>query len=220
MSFNPTPQFSGFQFSRMQPMYLWDSSLGKSGVYRPVTPTDLASVVNISGTNVTVDLDDAIGITGTVYTVIQNPIAISGGNINANLGNNYVNVTGNINSTIIGGTLNVNVTGTGMETSNYTTSSVATIPLQFNTQNNFSISGTAQTVFTLTSGSAGFVRNLDINPLYVKFGTSGNSISFSDILFGGSITGDGKGGYINIDNWVGPVSVSGNQYIAYKLNLQ
>lgn len=216
MSLKSPIQFSGFDYGKFHPslQYIFDSSIGNGGAYRVVTPSDLASTVNISGQNLTVDIGENIGVTGTVNSFIINPIAVSGGN---------VSITGTVNSTIVGGSVNVNITGNSAPaaTLNYSTSSVSTLPVQFNTINNFIPSGAAQTVFTLSSGTAGFIRNLDVNPLYVKFGAFANSTSFSDILFGGSVTGDGKGGFITIDSWFGAVSVSGsNSYLAYTLRSQ
>lgn len=236
------PVFSGFNAGKIQPLYLFDPLVGNSGGYRCATPEDFTADVSISGATVNVDLNpsfsltgspfvkigNSLNVTGFVYptgdlatltaqtsiisnqnTIINrlNGLAITGGSISANSTIlNPVAITGNVavNATIING---LGITGT-----------ISTLPKQFSLQNNFTTSGVAQTVFTLTGNTAGFIRNLDTNVLYVKFGTSGNSTSFSDLLFGGSTTGDGKGGFITVDNWIGPVSVSGSSYLAYVLS--
>lgn len=313
MPYNPTPHLSGFNFSKMQPLYIWDSSIGSSGAFRAGTPSDLASTVNISGQNLTVDIGENIGVTGTVNSFIINSLSVTGGKITATV--NATSITGTVNATgfnaigvepttfvgnwpllgaaqlavgsgdggllcntrilssstdsisvSLSGVNNIgthetgvasilitnplNITGFIYPTGDLATLSsqtlilnklnslavtggsinstilnplsitgvISTLPKQFTSQNNFTQSGVAQTVFTLSAGQVGFIRNLDVNPLYVKRGTLGNSISFSDILFGGSATGDGKGGFITLDDWVGAVSVSGSKYLAYVLS--
>jgi len=76
------------------------------------------------------------------------------------------------------------------------------------TPSSFDISTTAATVFTLAAGEIGFIQNLDDAALAVKLGASASATSLSFILQAGSAADDGKGGFVRIDDYIGPVSVA------------
>jgi len=81
--------------------------------------------------------------------------------------------------------------------------------------------GTADgTVFTLADGERGFIQNLDDAALAVKLGASASTSSFNLILQAGTAANDGKGGFVMIDTFIGPVSVAAMSgtasYIAWK----
>jgi hypothetical protein len=61
--------------------------------------------------------------------------------------------------------------------------------------------------FTLTAGQSGFVQNLDDEPLFVKLGTGASAASFNYVLKAGTAADDGTGGSVQINNWVGIVSI-------------
>lgn len=85
---------------------------------------------------------------------------------------------------------------------------------------NYAIATSNATVFTLSPGEMGFIQNLDDAALAVKLGTSASTTSLSYILQAGTAADDGKGGFVKIDDYTGPVSVaamSGNpRFIAWK----
>jgi hypothetical protein len=85
---------------------------------------------------------------------------------------------------------------------------------------NAAIGTTDATVFTLAEGERGFIQNLATNALAVKLGASASTSSFSMILQAGSAASDGKGGFVMIDTFTGPVSVAAMSgtasYIAWK----
>lgn len=85
---------------------------------------------------------------------------------------------------------------------------------------NFTVGTTDATVFTLAAGEIGFIQNLDDAALAVKKGASASTSSFSLILGAGSAADDGKGGSVQIDDWIGVVSVAAMagspRYIAWK----
>lgn len=85
---------------------------------------------------------------------------------------------------------------------------------------NFAVATAHATVFTLARGERGFIQNLDDAALAVKLGASATTSSFSMILQAGTAADDGTGGYVAIENYIGPVSViamSGTaRYIAWK----
>lgn len=81
--------------------------------------------------------------------------------------------------------------------------------------------GTADaTVFTLAKGEVGFVQNLNTEALALKQGADATTADFSMILQAGAAQDDGKGGFIYLTDYVGPVSLasmSGEaRYIAWK----
>lgn len=84
----------------------------------------------------------------------------------------------------------------------------------------FTIGTSDATVFTLAAGEVGFIQNLDDAALAVKKGASASTSSLSFILAAGTAADDGKGGAVEIKDWVGAVSVaamSGSpRYIAWK----
>lgn len=73
---------------------------------------------------------------------------------------------------------------------------------------NDTIATTNATVFTLAAGEIGFIQNLDDAALAVKYGESASATSLSFILQAGSAADDGKGGFVRIDDYIGPVSVA------------
>ena len=102
---------------------------------------------------------------------------------------------------------------------------ISTQPKQYSTASNFTVGGatTAQTVFTLAAGEKGYIRNLSgTAALAYKLGAGAATTAFSDLLAKGSANDDGLGAYVEIDDWVGAVSVmpmSGtSRYIAAKLS--
>lgn len=82
------------------------------------------------------------------------------------------------------------------------------------------IGTTDATVFTLAGGEVGFIQNLDDAALAVKLGASASTTSLSFILQAGTAADDGKGGFVKIDDYIGPVSVAAMagspRYIAWK----
>lgn len=76
------------------------------------------------------------------------------------------------------------------------------------------------TAFTLAAGERGFIQNLGTTPLAVKLGAGASNTSFNMILQAGAAASDGKGGFANIESFIGAVSVapmSGSaSYIAWK----
>lgn len=85
---------------------------------------------------------------------------------------------------------------------------------------NATIATANATVFTLKRGEIGFIQNLDDAALAVKLGESASTTSLSFILQAGSAADDGTGGFVKIDDYIGPVSVaamSGSpRFIAWK----
>lgn len=86
---------------------------------------------------------------------------------------------------------------------------------------NFTPATADATVFTLAGGEVGFIQNLSADaPLAVKKGAGASTSSFSLILNACTVQDDGKGGDIEIDDFVGVVSVAKitgtARYIAYK----
>lgn len=89
-----------------------------------------------------------------------------------------------------------------------------------NAPSNDAIATADATVFTLAAGEIGFIQNLDDAALAVKLGASASTTSLSFILQAGSAADDGKGGFVRIDDYIGPVSVaamSGSpRFVAWK----
>lgn len=86
---------------------------------------------------------------------------------------------------------------------------------------NFAVATADGTVFTLAAGEKGFIQNLDsADALAIKLGASASTSSFNFILNAGSAADDGRGASVQIDDWIGVVSVatmSGTgRYIAWK----
>lgn len=75
-------------------------------------------------------------------------------------------------------------------------------------------------LFTLAAGDIGFIQNLDDAALAVKKGTGASTTSLHFILGGGTAADDGKGGFVQIDDWIGVVSVAAMagtaRYIAWR----
>lgn len=88
---------------------------------------------------------------------------------------------------------------------------------------NYTIGTADETVFTLSPGQVGYVQNLDTDPLAVKLGTGAATNSFSMILQAGTAASDGKGGFVYITDYTGPVSVKAMtgtaSYIAWSRSL-
>lgn len=97
-----------------------------------------------------------------------------------------------------------------------------TAPRQYaGVPSNFAVATADGTVFTLAAGEIGFIQNLDsADALAVKKGATASTSSFNFILPPGNAADDGKGGWVQIDDWVGVVSVATmtgtGRYIAYK----
>lgn len=66
---------------------------------------------------------------------------------------------------------------------------------------------TSITAMTVNAGQVGFVQNLAALPLYLKFGTTAATNSFSMILKASATALDGTGGYVYINDRTGPVSL-------------
>lgn len=85
---------------------------------------------------------------------------------------------------------------------------------------NYTVGTTDATVFTLAAGEIGFIQNLDDAGLAVKKGASASPTSLSFVLPPCAVAGDGSGGAVKIDDWIGVVSVAAMSgtasYIAYK----
>lgn len=100
-------------------------------------------------------------------------------------------------------------------------SSIATAPRQYSTVSNDAAITADGTVFTLAAGEKGFIQNINDTAVYVKYGASASSSSFSFVLKAGTADNDGNGGSAVIDDFIGPVSISGvssTRVIAYKLS--
>ena len=85
----------------------------------------------------------------------------------------------------------------------------------------FAVQTATQTVFTLAAGERGFIQNLDDAELHVKLGASASTSSFNFLLKANSAADKADGGYVKIENWIGPVSVAPStgtaRYIAWKI---
>lgn len=82
-------------------------------------------------------------------------------------------------------------------------------PTQSSNAPNSATIGTADgTVFTLAQGEIGFIQNLDDTALAVKLGAGASTTSLSFILQAGAAADDGKGGFVQIDDYIGVVSVA------------
>lgn len=103
------------------------------------------------------------------------------------------------------------------------TTGLSTTPKQSSgTPSNFAVATSDGTVFTLAAGERGFIQNLDsADALAVKLGAAASTTSFSFILKAGSAADDGGGGFVQIDDWIGVVSVAtmtgAGRYIAWKV---
>lgn len=111
-------------------------------------------------------------------------------------------------ATFSGGTAgaSVNVTSSGSQSS--------TVP------SSFAVLTATGTVFTLAAGERGFIQNLNDAALHVKLGAAASTSSFNFLLKAGAAADDGTAGYINIDNWIGAVSVASTgaaRYVAWKI---
>lgn len=106
-------------------------------------------------------------------------------------------------------------------TRHFTTMTTQTFDFQGAGVPSSSTVGTADaTVFTLAKGEVGFVQNLNTEALALKQGADATTADFSMILQAGAAQDDGKGGFIYLTDYVGPVSLasmSGEaRYIAWK----
>lgn len=109
----------------------------------------------------------------------------------------------------------------GLPTSPTTSSGLVSRPKQYSTVSNDAAITSDGTVFTLAAGEKGFIQNINNTAVYVKYGASASSSSFSLILKAGSTANDGVGGMVIIDDFIGPVSISGvssTRVIAFKLS--
>lgn len=99
---------------------------------------------------------------------------------------------------------------------------LSTAPKQFTgVPSNFTVATADGTVFTLAAGEKGFIQNLDsADALAVKLGASASTSSFNFLLACGAAQDDGKGGLVEIKDFVGVVSVATmtgtGRYIAWK----
>lgn len=82
-----------------------------------------------------------------------------------------------------------------------------TQPSQKQTSSNATVSVAPGTIFTLTPGDIGQIQNLAAVALYVKYGTSCSSSSFTFVLPACAVALDGTSPPVYIDCWIGPVSV-------------
>lgn len=113
------------------------------------------------------------------------------------------------------------VDSTGAIPTTGTAGTVSPQPLQYRSASNYTPITADGTVFTLSAGEKGFIQNLNTTAVYVKYGDSASSSSFSFVLKAGTATNDGIGGMAIIDDFIGPVSISGvttTRVIAFKLN--
>lgn len=98
---------------------------------------------------------------------------------------------------------------------------IPTAAKQYTTVSNAAAITSDGTVFTLAAGEKGFIQNLNNTAVYVKYGASASSSSFSFVLKAGGAANDGQGGSATIDDFIGPVSISGvtsTRVMAYKLS--
>lgn len=111
--------------------------------------------------------------------------------------------------------------GGGLPTAATSSAGLVSRPKQYTTVSTDAVKTTDGTVFTLAAGEKGFIQNLNTTAVYVKYGESASSSSFSFVLKAGSAANDGAGGSVVIDDFIGAVSISGvtsTRVIAYKLS--
>lgn len=89
----------------------------------------------------------------------------------------------------------------------YALGNIATQPSQKSASSNDAIATEPGTIFTLTPGDIGQIQNLAAVALYVKYGTSCSSSSFTFVLPACAVALDGTSPPVYIDCWIGPVSV-------------
>lgn len=86
---------------------------------------------------------------------------------------------------------------------------VATSPKKYLAPDNPTPGSTDQTVFTLKEGEIGYIQNLSADaPLAVRYAAGASSTAFHYVLCPGTVTDDGKGGFIYVDDFTGIVSVA------------
>ena len=73
---------------------------------------------------------------------------------------------------------------------------------------NSTVGTTDATVFTVAIGEVGFIQNLDDAALHVKLGASCSTTDYHFVLKAGSAAADGNGGFLEIDDYTGVVSVA------------
>lgn len=85
---------------------------------------------------------------------------------------------------------------------------------------NATIATADATVFTLAKKEKGFIQNLGTNPLFVRRAASASSSAFHVVLKGGSVNDDGNGGFVEIADHIGAVSVAGTtpRFMAWKVS--
>lgn len=100
--------------------------------------------------------------------------------------------------------------------------SVTAYAKQYTTQSTFTPVTGAGTVFTLAAGQKGVIQNLAAAALYVKYGATASSTSFSFILPACTLASDGTSPPFVIEDFVGVVSIkaaaSTESAIAYILS--
>jgi hypothetical protein len=103
-----------------------------------------------------------------------------------------------------------------------TDDAVSADPKQFSTVSTATPITADGTVFTLAAGEKGVIQNLDDAAVYVKLGASASSSSFNFILPACQTANDGNVPPIEIDDYVGAVSIAaatGSPRVsAYKLS--
>lgn len=88
-----------------------------------------------------------------------------------------------------------------------TADQITILPKQYSTQSTFTPVTAPGTVFTIAAGQKGVIQNLAAAALYVKLGATASSSSFSFILPGCTIALDGTSPRVDIDDFVGAVSI-------------
>lgn len=100
--------------------------------------------------------------------------------------------------------------------------SVTVYAKQYTTQSTFTPVTSSGTVFTLAAGQKGVIQNLAAAALYVKYGATASSTSFSFILPACTLASDGTSPPFVIEDFVGVVSIkaaaSTESAIAYILS--
>jgi len=199
--------------------YIFDSSIGESGAYRPTNSTDFAGGGGSSSSRVGIS-GGFVGLTGTV------------------------NTTGNVT---IAPNSRIGVTGIQLPITNLTSgTSGSPAPLTFNQENGalitqipnldrtsdtvvaygpgiYSVTGFGPrtgigTVINAQFRNIVYVQNLQVNPLVLAFTGTASATNYHMVLKADTATGAGNGGIWSSDSYYGQISITGTSpyYIAWE----
>lgn len=224
----------------MSLMYIYDSGVGTSGIYRTLRPSDLAITLNSSGA---VSMSSNVNVTGSIplqVSVISGGLSSTGiqnisgtvqiGNFPGSFaitGNPNVTLSSNIPSGQRVAVTNLVSGASGTFGNFYQNLSGALLVQNCNLQSSSDsvtcyepigsvITGATGpqsgigTVFNAQSRSLGYIMNVGTQPILVALSGNANLANFSLILKGGSTNFDGNGASWGFSNYYGAVSVSGS----------